>query len=240
MKIVGMLRVKNESRWIERCVKSLVFCDAVVLFDDHSTDDTARIAQCARPDIIVVPSPFHGLAEARDKNYLLDHARDLSPDWIVHLDGDEALTPGVARFLHDHEPDVDLVECRFSYLWDSEDQVRTDGVYGKFFATRLFRYRPNCCFTSINRSEFHCGSYPSKGYGCARRMRCEEPILHYGYFDAQLRAHKFAFYNEHDPGNASEDYYRHVTQGDPGGVPADWRQGIELRHAGPLRLESIA
>jgi glycosyltransferase involved in cell wall biosynthesis len=237
--VVAMLRVKNEARWIAECVRALVFCRHVVLFDDNSTDDTARIAQYACPvDMTVIRSPFRTLSETRDKNYLLERVRDLRPDWIVHPDADEVLTSGAVDFLLTNSDAGDVMHFRFAYVWsdDGERQlIRTDGVYGRFYQPRAFRYREGACFVSTRPAGFHCGSFPSHRYGEARHLRCEHTVMHYGYVDPKLRASKFAFYRANDPGNAREDFYRHITQGDPGGEPA----AAVLKHAGPLRLESL-
>ena len=128
---VGMLRVKNEARWIERSVTSILpLCDRVLVMDDHSTDDTAKLC-AALPGVEVLESPFTGLDETRDKNWLLEQAR--SADWIVMIDGDEMLKPGCADIFREamQRRDVPSVSMRILYLWDREDQVRMDGVYGE-------------------------------------------------------------------------------------------------------------
>jgi len=60
MKIVGMIRCKNEARWIERCLASILpLCDQIVVLDDHSDDDT--LARCqAMPKTYAFESPFEG------------------------------------------------------------------------------------------------------------------------------------------------------------------------------------
>lgn len=243
--LAAMLRVRNEERWIERCLRSLAFCDRVVLFDDHSSDRTLEIAQSVRPDLLYLPSPFPEGAtdEVRDKNFLLGFVKELQPRWVVAPDGDEELTPAAQAvcLAAVSEPPAahTVIEFRIAYLWDSDRQVRTDGVYGKFSTARAFALEgqpPDVHFTDRGfGGGFHCGSYPRGGF-TARVLHSPARVLHYGYIDAALRARKLEFYRRVDPGNAAEDNYRHITQGDPGGEPASAR----LRHAGPMKFSPLA
>lgn len=232
---LGILRVKNEARWIARCVSSIMpVCQRVLVMDDHSTDDTREICR-AIPGVDVLESPFTGTDEARDKNWLLTHAMDLKPEWIVAIDGDEMLGPGAAEALL-KEMDSATVPClslRVWYLWNSEDHVRTDGVYGDFHRESVFR--PNGQKFTVNPGSpnFHCGNVP---YGCRQKRRVlrDVPLLHFGYMHREDRERKFAFYNAADPGNEREDTYRHVAIGDL--FPAN----SKFKHGGPLKLEPLA
>src|SRR5437899_367770 len=99
----GVFRVKNEARWIERSVRSVLpVCDRVLVMDDHSTDDTAAI--CRSLGVEVVESPFFDLNEARDKNWLLDQVK---ADWILMIDGDEVLASGHAALRNGMRSDYD-------------------------------------------------------------------------------------------------------------------------------------
>src|SRR5262252_2872567 len=94
MKIVGMLRVKNEARWIARVLQSMrPICHQLYVFDDHSEDETAAISHGAGARVIA--SPFSDFNEARDKNWLLGEVLTVEdPEWIVMIDGDEILAEG--------------------------------------------------------------------------------------------------------------------------------------------------
>jgi glycosyltransferase involved in cell wall biosynthesis len=53
MRFVGMLRVKNEQRWIARVIESILpLCEYVYILDDHSTDGTPEI--CSSYDQVTV------------------------------------------------------------------------------------------------------------------------------------------------------------------------------------------
>lgn len=231
MRIVGMTRVKNEARWIERAIRAaLDVCEQVVVFDDHSTDGTDEI--CAAIDgVLLVRSPFEGLDEARDKNTLLSQLNE--PDYVLHFDGDEELAAGGADLIlgaiREHRY-ADAWRLPVVYLWDSPEQMRTDGVYGTFTRPSLFRYVQGRQFgATVYGGNFHCGNVPGPVTYIAR---CAARLMHYGYMDRADRLRKFAWYNEHDPGNDLEDHYRHIVQGDVPDIPAT----ATLKHAGPLNL----
>jgi glycosyltransferase involved in cell wall biosynthesis len=246
MSLVAMLRVKNEARWIRAVLRSaLAVCECVYVLDDHSTDETAEICRSFgettedawhRSRLRVYNSPFSGLDETRDKNWLLGIVRLAGAEWILAIDGDEVLME------EDHAALLSLVRngsspcyaLRVLYLWDRPNQIRTDGVYGRFWRPSLFRLRPGDTFRSTpNGGNFHCGNVPKELLGGAQR--CDVRLMHFGYMDAQDRRRKFDWYNQHDPANQVEDCYRHIVQGDPGGFPAD----LHLRHAGPLVLAPL-
>ena len=89
--IIGMLRIRNEARWIERSIGSILpLCERVVVLDDHSTDGTPELC-AALPKVTVYESHFEGIDESRDKQWLLEHLGATRGDWILHIDGDEEL-----------------------------------------------------------------------------------------------------------------------------------------------------
>lgn len=230
--IIGLMRVKNEARWIERAVRSIMpLCAAVLVMDDHSTDATALLA--ANCGATVFRSPYHGLDEARDKNLLLQKALDLSrPTWALMIDGDEELEESGSAKIRAlmSRPGPMAFSLPVRYLWDSPDQWRTDGVYGQFHRPSLWRLRRGQRFRSTGAAgNFHCGSVP---YGLGA-VRCDAALLHYGYMLREDRIRKYAWYRSIDGGNLSEDGYKHIVIGDV--FPADSR----FRHGGPLHIQPI-
>jgi len=231
--IAGMMRVKNEARWIERCVRSILpVCDYVVIMDDHSTDGTAEICRMV-PGVSVFGSPFTGLDEARDKNWLLDKVLAHQPEWIVAIDGDEMLAEsGIEPLRAAMASTATCLSFRVLYLWDRENQVRVDGVYGDFHRESAFRPNGAPFVATSNGGNFHCGNVPWS----ARRKRTvlhTIPLLHFGYLHKEDRVRKYEWYNAKDPGNVGEDCYRHMVVGDV--FPAD----AKFQHGGPLSLQSI-
>jgi glycosyltransferase involved in cell wall biosynthesis len=149
MTIGAMLRVKNEGRWIAEVLRSLEgLASYTLVFDDHSKDQTAAIAEHAKLTA-VVESPFNGdVDEARDKDIALDllfaHHRLLYgdlPHWVLCIDGDEVLEPGSADVVRSAAASgaSDCYSLQVVYLWDRPDQIRTDGIYRTFRRQSLWR-----------------------------------------------------------------------------------------------------
>src|SRR5687768_11902015 len=233
--MIGMLRVQNEQRWIQRVIKSILpICEHVYVLDDHSEDGTPEICSSFE-QVTAWESPFEGLNESRDKDWLLEQTNLESGTWVLWIDGDEEL----------HHADVSLVSdaamsgkaeafsLRIVYLWNNARTVRTDGCYQNFTRPSLFRYQAGMQFRSTAYGgNFHCCNIPC---GIGNVLPCAARLMHYGYMEQSDRMRKYLWYNAKDPENVVEDRYRHITQGDPGGAYADKR----LIHAGPLRLERL-
>ena len=234
-----MLRVRNEARWIARVIESLLpLCERVYVMDDHSTDDTAAI--CAQfPAVRLFPSPFEGLNEARDKDWLLSLIQQGGgADIVIAIDGDEVLEPGGQDKIRRAATKGDAWSMQVLYLWDRDDQVRTDGVYSCMFRPSMFRL--SAVTRGFKRTPFgdganlHCSSVPQSLL--AKSIRTDIKLLHLGYRDREDRVRKYDYYNRIDPRNKSEDGYRHVVQGDIPEVPAS----AKLMHAGPLTLQPLS
>lgn len=78
---------------IADCLRSLAFCDEVVVVDSGSTDRTVEICR-AMGARVVHNSPFPGFAAQRQ--FAVDQARH---DWVVCLDADERVEPDLADLL---------------------------------------------------------------------------------------------------------------------------------------------
>lgn len=226
--MIGLLRIKDEFRWIERCVRSIQpVCDRILVLDDHSTDATPEI--CAALGCAVYRSEFEGLDEARDKSWLLDKVR--GEDWVLMIDGDEMLEPADAPKVYAATlAPFGAWSFRIAYLWDSEYQVRTDGIYGQFRRPSMFRPRDHRFVATGRGGNFHCGNVPLGIQHTAQPL--DATLLHFGYMHREDRLRKFDWYNEKDPGNVLENEYKHMVIGDR--FPPDSR----FRHAGPLQLEA--
>jgi glycosyltransferase involved in cell wall biosynthesis len=208
-------------------------CESVYVFDDNSTDKTPDI--CASFDKVrLIRSPFSGLDEARDKNYLLEKVEACGADWILHIDGDEEIEAGGCeeiRNLAERPPGSDCYRFQVLYLWDRPDQVRVDRWYADYRRPSLFRHRPGVRFQSMNGGGFHCGNVPEP----RQSGDCGVRLLHYGYMNREDRVRKYQWYNAPDkqPIPAYEDGYRHMVVGDL--FPPD----SVFRWAGPLELREI-
>ena len=86
IKLSGVIITFNEGKNIERCLQSLIkVVDEIVVVDSFSTDNTKEI--CLKYNVTFIEQEFLGYIE--QKNFALKQA---SNDYIVSLDGDEALS----------------------------------------------------------------------------------------------------------------------------------------------------
>lgn len=107
-KISGVVIALNEAHQLHYALGTLVpWCDEVIVVDQHSEDDTAKIAeemgatvhQHERTGGIADPARRFAVAQA-------------SGDWVFILDADEMVPPTLAehlRELADSDPEVDVV-----------------------------------------------------------------------------------------------------------------------------------
>lgn len=75
----------NEADRIEACLRSLGFCDEIIVVDSHSTDATRELA--ARLGARVIERDWPGYRS--QKQFAVDAA---SHDWVLCLDADERVT----------------------------------------------------------------------------------------------------------------------------------------------------
>lgn len=76
----------NEERLIGQCLRSLSFCDEVIVVDSGSTDATVRIA--SELGARVVHNPWPGFVEQKRFGLSL-----CSKEWVLNLDADEEISP---------------------------------------------------------------------------------------------------------------------------------------------------
>jgi glycosyltransferase involved in cell wall biosynthesis len=227
-RFLGALRVKNEAPHIRAVLDQVLrLCARVLVFDDHSSDDTVAICERLDPRVTVYRSPFDGLDEARDKNFLLARIVEAAPEWVLWIDGDEVLErTGPEKILAAtlQWSNVSVATLRVAYLWDDPRFVRVDGIFGTFKRPSLFRLAGQNTARLLFRAtghggNFHCGNVPEGLAGEHRDLPVR--LKHYGYLTREQREAKYRFYTREDPGNPLEDNYRHIL----GAAGARWAPG---------------
>ena len=89
-KLSLLIVAHNEEQQIADCIKSGAFADEVVVLLDRSTDETGSIAEGLGAKIVKGAWPDEG--ERRSAGI-----EACSGDWILELDGDERVTPELAK-----------------------------------------------------------------------------------------------------------------------------------------------
>jgi glycosyltransferase involved in cell wall biosynthesis len=86
MKISAVVLARNEEKNIEDCLKSLNWCDEVLVIDDHSSDSTVSIAKQLKARVL--KRPLNG-DFATQHNFGLSKAKG---EWVLFVDADERVT----------------------------------------------------------------------------------------------------------------------------------------------------
>jgi glycosyltransferase involved in cell wall biosynthesis len=90
MKLSAVIIAKNEEKMIEECIKSLSFCDEIIVIDNNSKDRTVEIAK--KYNAKVYTDDYSDFSESR--NLGLDKAEG---DWILYVDADERVSKELAE-----------------------------------------------------------------------------------------------------------------------------------------------
>ena len=102
--LTAIILTKDEEKNLPDCLASLKgFAQRVVVVDSGSTDATCEIARSMGAEVVVHPFETH----AAQFNWALDNI-GVDTDWVLHIDADERMTPGV------------IEECR--PIMDGDDQ----------------------------------------------------------------------------------------------------------------------
>ncbi|MBD3250097.1 MAG: glycosyltransferase [Candidatus Pacebacteria bacterium] len=88
--ITVIILAKNEQQMLENCLRTVKWADQILVLDNGSTDETARIAEDFGARVI----SFSHSSFARLRNEPLKH---IETDWVFYLDPDERVTPTLAK-----------------------------------------------------------------------------------------------------------------------------------------------
>jgi len=86
--LTAVIIARNESQKIKDCLESVKFADETLVFDNDSTDKTVEIVQSF--GLRTYPMPNGNFSNR--KNQAFSKAKS---DWILSLDADERVTPGL-------------------------------------------------------------------------------------------------------------------------------------------------
>jgi glycosyltransferase involved in cell wall biosynthesis len=178
--VSAVIITMNEAVNIQRCLDSVRWCDEVVLVDSGSSDATVEIAR--RQGCLVSMRPFTGYGD--QKQFAVDQA---SHDWILSIDADEVITPGLRdellAFLGKGSTDVAGVEIPRTMVFLGREFAR--GAEHASPLLRMFR-RSLGGFTSAAVHE----RIDVQG----RVTRCGGEMLHYSYVSIEQYLQKFNAY----------------------------------------------
>jgi glycosyltransferase involved in cell wall biosynthesis len=119
--ITAIIPTKNEEKNIETCIKSLSWCNEVIVMD-MGTDNTSQIAEKLGAKVFKIESSSAKagdfVAVQKNINWAIDHAKS---DWILRIDADEEVTPElqneIVSILKNPEKFVAYGVPRRQYFW---------------------------------------------------------------------------------------------------------------------------
>jgi glycosyltransferase involved in cell wall biosynthesis len=116
--ISAIVIAKNEEKNISECLKSLLWCDEVILIDDNSTDKTVQIAEKLKVKVYIrsLQNKF-----SDQRNFGLKQAKG---DWVLFIDADERVTPALWYEIMQHT-NSSIENIDGFYI------KRTDFIWGK-------------------------------------------------------------------------------------------------------------
>lgn len=180
--IAGVVLTLNEEQDLARALRSLKWCDELLVVDSGSNDSTFEVAkQCgAQFEKHIQAQPF---LITEQRNWALDKA-GLTSDWILFLDADEEVSPALANHLRaciNSKSALDAYELTPRYWFLGKWLKRTQGY-------------PNWHPRLVRRGTtyFQGGVWESFSPG-ARVGRVFIPYEHYAFskgFDDWLERHR--------------------------------------------------
>lgn len=166
--VTGVVLTFNGERWLAETLKSLDFCDALLVVDSGSTDGTLAIAEAAGAKVL------HRAWEGTipQFRYAFEH---VSTPWIVTLDQDEFLSPELKDALRGALADPGVAGGFFCprRSWYLDRFIRHGGWYPDHLL-RAFRLDAVEIRGTLPHEEFH----PT---GPTRTLAGD--IVHYPYAD---------------------------------------------------------
>lgn len=151
VRLLATTMVRNEAGYLRGMLRNVgPHVDGIVALDDGSTDGTDRILADSPHVLEVLRNPPDRPAydEPAGHRRLVAAALAHGADWILSIDADE-------RVERDFRARAERVIRRgrvvglsafvvwLREIWDSPDQFRVDGVWGRKRVTRLFRAMPD-------------------------------------------------------------------------------------------------
>ena len=106
-KLSVLILAKNEEKYIGPCLKSVSFADEIIVIDDCSTDDTAKIAKSYGAKVI--ERSLNG-NWGEQQTFAIKHAAN---EWLYIIDADERMTPELAKHIKKIVAEDDR---RYAYL----------------------------------------------------------------------------------------------------------------------------
>ncbi len=209
MKLVAMLRIKNEIETIDDCLSNLSpLVDEIVVLDNGSTDGTLEKYNQFKKVIKVIKT--EGFDEGRDKILLLNEVKKRNPDWIIWIDGDEVFEKSFTRKEVEKYMKCkhDRVAFRLCHFWLNKTHCRFDGRWFLYSlnprARIMWRNIPSTYFDNL---KIHNGLIQGIN---SKILYSPFRVKHFGYINPVKIRTKYNLYTKVDQGK-EVGYYDHLN-----------------------------
>ena len=172
---------KNEEDNIANAIKSLKWCDEIVVADTGSTDKTKEIAK--KEGATLIDIPFEGFGKTRN-----EIIKRISSEWIVCLDADEICSQELAQELKQEllRNQYDAFKApRLTFLLGQP--VKHSGWYPDYRHPIAFRK---------NKAEYEETNVHEKLKVMGKTKILSNHLLHYSIKDLSAYLSKLFFYTE--------------------------------------------
>jgi GT2 family glycosyltransferase len=213
--------------------KSATFADHIFILDDDSpvrfSQDFNKLYFNTKEEIsvdlpckITVKKHDRNFDERRDRNELLQMAKEAKMDWVFSIDADEVVEDKVDRKLIDRligtpDPMTQGYQVHYYTFWNDEEHYNAGDVWKAMCGTRLVRLTGDPIIYMGAKSTFHVGNIPNVP-GDMQRMSGIR-IKHYGYVHPAQRQRKYEWYEKMDtdknPALIGHADYKHLINENP-------------------------
>jgi glycosyltransferase involved in cell wall biosynthesis len=138
MSISAVVLTKNEEKNIEDCLKTLSFCDEIIVVDDNSVDLTPNIAKKISAKVF---SRDMNMNYAEQSNFGMEKAAN---EWVLFIDADERVTEQlkneILTSIKNFGKEILVFKFkRVDYMWG---KWLRHGEIGTFLSPRLVKKGP--------------------------------------------------------------------------------------------------
>lgn len=177
--LTAVILTKNNQRTIEQCLKSLIFCNQILIIDDNSTDATLQIAKSYQAKIL-----SHNLDNdfAQQRNYAL---KQVLTTWTLFIDADEVVSSELA-----------------SEIKSTIDNSSEHGFYLRrkdYFINKILKHGDSKSFHAVRLAKTQAGQWAGKVHETWQINNVNEtlthPIIHYPHETTYQMIQKINLYS---------------------------------------------
>ncbi|MHA1795823.1 MAG: FkbM family methyltransferase, partial [Promethearchaeota archaeon] len=199
LKIIGLVRARNEEDTIEFCLRALAkVTDSIIYLDDHSEDSSFDIVQSLQVELkiekIITKEGAWKWQENADRTMLLQTGRENGGTHFIVIDADEAITSNflannlLRKMIFGLNPG-DLIKLSLINLWRGVDQFR---VYRSYSIPTIFC---DDSTSTMNTGFTHFGRIPVSTNGnIYKLMGYKYGLLHFQFVNWEKLSLKQAWY----------------------------------------------